>query len=312
MSARTFPTPSEQALHHVAEQSSGSPVNAALRTTLNFHPDRLVRGEPILDALAEDGVYRSQFVTGTSNGGLTAHPGGDRWRWESRIFGGAYDEAPADERPVYGALNFRRRPVGAAPRFGSAHFRLAAETLTRTTFCYPDSCLEPSAFGVAARMPLIELAEADHRDALDDYIEAQVHGPVRLDSDVEAVVLDPCYRSTAVEASARRLPCPVEWHPGFSLAVEELRRHPQYRGQEFIDLGAEIATDGRLDPGTIGTAARTGRHDEQALKRVWHYVARFGTPPRPTAEPAARRAPLERETPERQTLERETIAAPSA
>ena len=134
----------------------------------------------VLDAMAEDGVYHSQFVTGTSNGGLTAHPGGDRWRWESRIFGGAYDEATAHERPVYGALNFRRQPVGAAPRFGSAHFRLTAQALTRTTFCYPDSFLEPSDFGVAARMGLIELALADRQDDLDDYIEAQVHGPVQL------------------------------------------------------------------------------------------------------------------------------------
>ncbi|MFG2987405.1 DUF3626 domain-containing protein [Streptomyces sp. NPDC048258] len=288
MSSRTFPTPYEQALHHVAEQSSGGPLDPSLRVTLNFHPDRLVRGTPILDVLAEDGVYRSQFVTGTSNGGLTAHPGGDRWRWESRIFGGAYDEAPADERPVYGALNFRRKLGGGAPRFGSAHFRLAAETLTRTTFCYPDSFLEPSAFGVAARMPLIELAEADSQDSLDDYIEAQVHGPVWLNRDVEAVVLDPCYRGTDVEASARCLPCPVEWHPGFSLAVEELRRHPDYRGQEYIDLGVEIATDGRLDPRIIGGAAGAGRHDEQALKRVWHYVARFGAHLQSGDEPVRR------------------------
>ncbi|WP_244204497.1 DUF3626 domain-containing protein, partial [Streptomyces africanus] len=49
----------------------------------------------------------------------------------SRIFGGAYDEAAGHERPVYGALNFRRQVVGAAPRFGSSHFRLRAGVLTR-------------------------------------------------------------------------------------------------------------------------------------------------------------------------------------
>jgi hypothetical protein len=27
----------------------------------------------------------------------------------------------------------------------------------------------------------------------------------------------------------------------------------------------------------IGDAARSGRYDEQTLKRVWHYVARFGS-----------------------------------
>ncbi|MFJ9842179.1 DUF3626 domain-containing protein [Kitasatospora sp. NPDC101155] len=278
MSSDAIPTPQDRALGHVAALSSGPPVDPTLRLTLNFHPDRTANGRPILEALAEGGVYLSQFVTGTSNGGLTAHPGGDRWRWESRIFDGAYDAAPSAERPVYGALNFRRRPVGAAPRFGSAHFRLTAQALGRTTFCYPDSFLEPSDFGTADRMGLIDIALADRQDYLDDYIEAQVHGPVRLTRDVEALVLDPCYRGTAVERAARLLPCPVEWHPGFRLTVDELRRHPAFRGQEFVDLGAAIAVDGALDPAVIGAAAATGGHDPQAVKKVWHYLARFGSP----------------------------------
>lgn len=162
---------------------------------MNFHPDRVAGDRPILIKMAEDGVYRSQFVTGTSNGGLTAHPGGGRWRWESRIFAGVYDNAGADERPVYGALNHRRDPAGGAPRFGSSH-----------------------------------------------------------------------------------------WHPGFRLSVEHLRRHPEYRGQESVDLGVGIAVDDRLDPKVIGDAARTGRYDPQALKRVWHCLARFGSPSRANAE----------------------------
>ncbi|MFG2923772.1 DUF3626 domain-containing protein [Streptomyces sp. NPDC048305] len=270
-------TPQQHALRHVAELSSGPPLDPALRVTLNFHPDRLLRGRPILQAMAEEGVYRSQFVTGTSNGGLTAFPGGDRWRWESRMFDGAYDDAPAHERPVYGALNFRRKPVGAAPRFGSAHFRLTAETSARTTFCYPDSFMEPADFGVAGRLGLIALALADRQDDLDDYVEAQVHGPVRPRRDAEALVLDPCYRGTEVESAALRLGCPVEWHPGFRLDVEELRHHHAYRGQEYVDLAGRIAVDRVLDPRIVGAAARTGIHDPQAVKKVWHYLARFGT-----------------------------------
>ncbi len=227
-----------------------------------------------MTALATGGVYLSQFVTGTSNGGL----GGDRWRWESRMFGGVYDDAPGEERPVYGALNLRRRAVGAAPRFGSAHLRLTGECLDRTTFCYPDSFLEPTDFGVAAAMGLADLAATWNGDPLDGYIEAQVHGPVRLDRDVEALVLDPCYRLSEVAAVASRLPCPVEWHPGFRLSVDELRRHPDYRGPEYVELGAEIAVDGHLDPAVIGAAAATGRYDPQGLKRVWHHVAYFGCP----------------------------------
>ncbi|MFD0021914.1 DUF3626 domain-containing protein [Streptomyces sp. NPDC058382] len=264
----------------MAALSSGQPMDRSVALTLNFHPDRMVGGRPILAELERDGVYRSQFVTGTSNGGLTAHPGGDRWRWESRIFGGAYDGAAGEQRPVYGALNFRRQEVGAAPRFGSAHFRLTAEVLERATFCYPDSAAEPSDFGVADRMALIELAEADSQDALDDYIEAQVHGPVLLDRHPEALVLDPSYRGTAVEEAARRLPCRTEWHAGFRLTVTELRRHADYRGQEIVDLGVEISRGGLLDPRIIGDAARTGRYATQSLKKVWHCLARFGAPPR--------------------------------
>lgn len=199
-----------RALDHVASLSRGEPLDPSLRVTLNFHPDRVSGGRTVLDGLAGDGFYVSQFVTGTSNGGLTARPGGDRWRWESRIFRGAYDAAPPHERPVYGALNFRRHAFGAAPRFGSAHLRLTAPALARSTYCYPDSAAEPSDFGVAATGGrLVTLAEADGRDALDDYVEAHVHGPVRLDGDVEALVLDPCFRGT--EGRRPRHGCRVRW-----------------------------------------------------------------------------------------------------
>ena len=150
----------ERAIAHVAARSEGGPIDPALRVTLNFHPDRRVGGVLMLEAMARNGLYLSQFETGTSNGGLTAHPGGDRWSWESRIFGNAYDEVPASERPKYGSLNFRRRTTGGSPRFGSAHLRLTQETLARTTFCYPDSVFEPTHFGVALRMSLVGLAEA--------------------------------------------------------------------------------------------------------------------------------------------------------
>ncbi|MGW7540076.1 DUF3626 domain-containing protein [Streptomyces sp. NPDC054770] len=269
---------SAAALRHVAALSSGPPLDPGLRITLNFHPDRISAGLPVLEALARDGVYHSQFVTGTGNGGLTAHPGGDRWRWESRIFGGAYDDADPAERPVYGALDFRRQVVGAAPRFGSSHLRLTGAALRRATFCYPDSAAEPADFGVAAGTHLLALAEADERDALNDYIETQVHGGIRVDRDVEALVLDACYRGTPVAVAARRLPFTVEWHPGYRLTVPELRRHADYRGPEYAELGASIAEKGVVDPRIIGAAARTGRYEIQDLKMVWHTLARFGAP----------------------------------
>jgi hypothetical protein len=106
----------EQHLARIARVLSGAGVpaepEALLRAagergvvTLNFHPDRLLGdGRTVAAALLAEGVYRSQFETGISSGGLTAYPGGDRGGWEHAMFGGAYDGAPAAERPKYGGL----------------------------------------------------------------------------------------------------------------------------------------------------------------------------------------------------------------
>jgi hypothetical protein len=259
-----------RALAHVAGLSREGALDLTARVTLNFHPENVVA------ALVRDGRYRSQFETGTSNGGLTAYPGGDRWQWESRMFGHAYDEAEADQRPVYGSLNLQHNPAGGSPRFGSAHLRLRAQTLARTTFCFPDSYREPQRFGVLGRMGAIPAPVPASDELLDDYVEAHVHGPVLMGRDVEALVLDPCYRGTMVERAAAELPVRTEWHHGFRLSVRELSRHPAYRGPEYVALGRSLARDGYLDGRIIGEARDTGAYDPQALKRVWHYVARYG------------------------------------
>lgn len=244
--------------------------------TLQFHPDWPYAGGLVIESLARDGRYRSQFETGTSNGGLTAHPGGDRWRWESRLFGGRYDEAPAGDRPVYGAWNRRGDPYGGAIRFGSAHFRLLPQVLERCTFCFPDSVLEPTDFGGSEMLPqLSAMADASGFDDLDECVEAHVHGGVVIERDVEAVVLDPCFRDTSVEAAAAHLGCAVEWHPGFQVATDGL--DPGYRGQEYVDLARSLGDV--LTPDLLDAAARSGDHDPQSVKRVWHYLARFGRDP---------------------------------
>lgn len=271
-----------QALAHVAQLSRGRALDRALRVTLNFHPDRLHEGRPILTAMAQDGVYKSQFETRTSNGGLTAFPGGDRWLWESQIFGGWYNGVDASLRPKYGALNHRHRAVGGAPRFGSAHFRLTPDVLDRTSFCFPDSVFEPEDFGVAAACNLLDLVELAAPEFLDDYVEAHVHGVVDLEQDVEALVLDPCFRGTPVEEQAAQLPCPVEWHGGFQLTVAQLKSLASTRDPRFGPLlpfvkgGLSLARGGVLTPRHIGEAVRAGRHPEAALKRVWFVLARFG------------------------------------
>ena len=52
-----------------------------------------------------------------------------------------------EERPKYGALNHRRRRIGAAPRFGSAHLRLTEDVLDRMHLLLPGLRLRPRRHG---------------------------------------------------------------------------------------------------------------------------------------------------------------------
>lgn len=267
----------ENVIQKVRERSAGGPISDDIPITLNFHPDTLSSGRTTIELLTLEGLYRSQFETGTSNGGLTAYPDGSRWLWESRLFGTYYDDADLSLRPKYGALNYRFDPVGGSRRFGSCHLRLRPHIMARTTFCYPDSHLEPQNFGVADRMALLVLATRNEQgfDLLDDYIEAHVHGPLLIASDVSAVVLDPSYRGTAVEVAARTLPCMVEWHDGFKMSHDRLADCAQYRGLEAASTLSKLMVDGHVTPQQIGVARLAGL-DPQLAKWTWHCVARFG------------------------------------
>jgi hypothetical protein len=205
--------------------------------TINFHPDRLLAdGRSVAQALAEEGVYRSQFETGISNGGLTAHPGGDRDVWERALFAGAYQAAgvATGERPKYGGLNLMNHRNGACPRFGSCHLRLRSAAGERATLVFGDSAEGPADVGLVDAFapvlaPLLDRIAAgagalgrpgvDARafvdgllngdaaagrgvfaprmtDRLNEYVEAQVHGVLDLTRDVDAVVIDPAFAGT--------------------------------------------------------------------------------------------------------------------
>ncbi len=268
----------EQAIENIRLKSQGTDCFTSCAVTINFHPDRYTSdNKPLLEAMADDGCLKSQFETGTSNGGITAYPGGDRWLWEKRVFDGAYDNAPNTLRPKYGALNYRNYETGASSRFGSAYFQLKADTLARTTFCYPDSFFEPEDFAVSSRVKaLIDKASSSDVDLLDDYIEAHVHGIISLKDDIECLVLDPIYRSTIIEERAVKLGVPIKWHNGYELSIEEMSRYPDYRGQSFIELAKKLAVNGKINAKILGLAVTEQGYDQQDVKKVWHYLARFG------------------------------------
>ncbi len=188
----------------------------------------------MLDAIVAAGAYWSQWVTGTSNGGLTARPGGDRQRWESRIFQGRYDDADPADRPIYGAWNRRDDPYGAAPRFGSAYLKLRPEVLARASFCWPDSVYHPEAVGGHGRLD--ELCLLADRGILDR------HG------------------------------CPVLVHPGYRATADAI--DPEYRGPVPVELARRLG--GEITPARLAAASRSNTHDPQAVKWLWHCLARYG------------------------------------
>ncbi|KEI71354.1 DUF3626 domain-containing protein [Endozoicomonas elysicola] len=267
-----------QAIENVRAKSFGNSEGTEHSVTINFHPDRYTPDNvPLLLAIAKTGELRSQFETATSNGGLTAYNGGARWLWEQRIFGGAYDKAPLHLRPKYGALNFRKYKTGAAPRFGSAFFQLKSHVLERTTFCYPDSFFEPEDCAVSNTVSsLIAKASLDQVDLLDDYIEAHIHGVVSIKTDVECLVLDPIYRFSVVEEHAHQLGITINWHDGYELQVNVMSRYPSYRGKQFIQLARSLAVNGTVNARLLGTAITEQGYDEQEIKKIWHYLARYG------------------------------------
>lgn len=293
------------------------------RVTLNFHPDRVSRlGLSVAAGLLRDGSYRSQWVTGISAGSRSAIAGGERQRFERELFGGAYDSASPEgqELPVYGSFDLLFDPHGGSPRFGSSFVVLHRHVLGRTTLCIGDSHMGPRDVGTvdspwsllaalagqAARGVLLDRALG--RDeflsalrgawrpqrpsrCLDGYVEAQVHDGVSLADDVEAIVLDPSFRSTHVEddlaSASERYGFDLRWHQGSELHVDDVP--DDFRGPTMPGLAERVArADGIVDARAIGIAARSVQvhapsalgdppdSELQQLKYLWHTVLAHG------------------------------------
>ena len=288
----------------------------------------------VAENLLACGIYKSQFETLLSNGSVSAYPGGARDVWEQKLFGGAYHGAGVLDahRPKYGALDLMRHADGPSPRFGSCYLVLTQNVSERSTFTYLDSHQDPLQKGTLAELHdvlaalLLEaftrdfaIGERNIRPAalvsrlrerlpgtyedpssspparnLDHYIEAQVHGAVRLAEDVELLVADPSFRGTATGETLQRIATQygirLFWHGGFRLEPHEVPS--DFRGPGMPQLAARVARDGVLDAAAIGEAAGAlrrapeewpviaGIQPLQQLKLLWHVLVRYGHPAR--------------------------------
>lgn len=127
---------------------------------------------------------------------------------------------------------------------------------------------------------------------LDSGVEAQVHGPLTLNRDVETLVADPAFAHTSVGQSLAKLAekygFELQWHCGFRLAVRDVP--DDFRGPAMPRFAQCIAgRDGILDAAVIGTAAASLHHDPgqwsdwgghydvlRLFRQLWHVLVHFG------------------------------------
>jgi hypothetical protein len=194
--------------------------------------------------------------------------------------------------------------------------RLSAAATARATFSHGDSATEPtvvatadtfgaiwgalldevtrtksslglSAGSAAQWVAALGVPRARAGRALDDYVEAQVHGGVLLGADVEAVVADPSFRGTPTGELLAGLAPRLEWHPGFALAPEAFPA--ELRGPQPPVLALELAQRYRvdwIDAAVLGRAAQSvvrapeqwAAHADplQQLKYLWHILVLLG------------------------------------
>jgi len=130
---------------------------------------------------------------------------------------------------------------------------------------------------------------------LDTQIEAQVHGPVNLDQDIEWLVADQAFSETTtgtlLHALSERYGFPLRWHHGFRLRASDVP--DDFRGPVMPLLARRIGDEnGAVDAAAIGRAqvalrrqpgewAAWGDEAEvlQLLKQLWHVLVHYGSPP---------------------------------
>ena len=134
---------------------------------------------------------------------------------------------------------------------------------------------------------------------LDTGIEAQIHGPIDMERDVERLVVDPAFAGTqtgdSLKELCRRYAIRLDWHVGFRLAVRDVP--DEFRGPAIPRLARKIAGDGVVDAAVIGAAQASlqlqpdewgnwGSHEEilQHLKQLWHVLVHFGAPAAPSGD----------------------------
>lgn len=183
-------------------------IKNCVRITINIYI------KTILQHMLNDKYIKNGYETGRFLNVLFDVKSNSRSQWESNLFNKEYDNAEGYERVKYGALNILNEPNGISQckYYGDSFFVLKNDLKNRISFVCGDSAsqmLHICTFkyceqllihptnehfnaivnrnsSVINKRDLSDLTNlTDLTDARFPYIEAQIHGPVRLNSDIE-------------------------------------------------------------------------------------------------------------------------------
>jgi hypothetical protein len=181
---------------------SGEALHRCLQYIRNDAPIIIHLTEFALNELVKDTHYRSLFETGTSGGSKQRSA---RRKWEDSMFDSAYKECENHMRPKYGCLNITGDIAGVHPAryYGSLFITLESHVRHRATFFDKDSGGKAKVRSLATNElyahVLNNYTDEDLRSALsvsriggapshcNTYKEVQIHGPICLATDVQAL-----------------------------------------------------------------------------------------------------------------------------
>ena len=220
------------------------------RVALHFHPDFDLWVRPVLERILEDGAYLSQFATGTSNGGLTAFTGGDRWLWEHRIFDGVYDHVSPADHPIYGALAIDHDPYGPAPRFGSSQSPPPAARREQDNLRLPRQL--HAALVVRCRRPAgTDRVVGDPIGPWTRWTTTTSRPTCMVASEFPGMSRPWCSipRFVNQRSTTWRVPqeCGSSGIPGYVLHTDGLSPLTEYRGPSVVAAATALAKDGVID-----------------------------------------------------------------
>lgn len=171
-----------------------------------------------INDIANDTHYRNQFETKKSSGTLSRH---SRSLWERKLFGYHLNDITDFERPKYGNIPINVPNVDKEHKlnnitkgYGSIYFVLKDEVKKRATFTCGDShCLSMehvSNFNYPSNAMYynqIIYSSINTKGFYDEYryFELQIHGPVRLDTDVDILYYPNGHEYDTIYAEAFKL-----------------------------------------------------------------------------------------------------------